>query len=148
MMGNTDLDRVISEIQEQLDESEEEQAERIAETAAEYGMDAESLLDAEHNLEQVLKDLLPAETTDGFQQFMSMAGPIIGLDPSTVSDLDAESLATLIAQGAASHPDKLSRAVRQMDVALRRSGTYDDLDISDPRPGEFRSEINVDGTEE
>lgn len=112
-------------IAEQADETAEQRARRLEETAAEADVDADTLYDVEESLRNAVDEWLTEhpDQRDDLQAMAQQWGPFIGLDPDSAED----AVVILLARAFVERPAVAARVVSTVDDVLEDQGLYQDL---------------------
>jgi len=132
----------------QADETPEQRAARLRQSAQETTADPETLFEVEEDLRGVGRLAIERneDVVDELEEKIAALALQIGMDPAQARDvLGPETVVVLAAQSALARPAVTALAVKTLHETFERRGLYDELETKVPSQGELTEPVNVDG---
>jgi len=131
----------------QADETDEQRADRLQESAESAGCDPTTLYEVEQDLRGLARHYAKQnpETVAQVRQVGQMYAPSMGVDPSAAEDvLSIDTVASLLGQNATARPEVVALAVKSLHESFDRRGLYDELGTETPPAGAVEPVQTVD----
>ena len=131
----------------QANETDDQRAERLKQSAKGTGADPVTLYETETALRELGKRTVEnhPETMDQFEQRVQSLAPMLGMDPEQAGEqLSPETFINLGTQYALRNPDSVARAVYTLHEQFRRSGLYDELGTEPLPAGAMNEPVDVE----
>jgi len=127
------MQEIINKLTEQIEETDEQRAQRLEETGAEAGVNPETL----YEIEQEVRSQTRALATDHqerideqLQSLQTLAVLAGGLDRTVAKRLlRTDALVTLFSQGVSEKPRELAATVYRLDSLFEQRGLYAEIDV-------------------
>jgi hypothetical protein len=139
----------IASIAEEADETENERADRLTDAATAADVDPVTLMAVEEDVRGIgrLAAERNGEKVAQAEQQLGAFAPMLGLDPETAENLNAETFINLLGQFAVERPGATALTVRTLHESFERNDLYDELGTETPPPGALQETIDVEGGE-
>lgn len=139
------MQEIINELTDQVDETDEQRAQRLEETAADAGINPQTL----YEVEQEVRDQTRALASDHQQRIDEGIGQLqqlalmFGIDPEDASTLlQTEAGITLLSQYVTARPRLLATAVKSIDSVLEKRGLYEEIDVDEDVAGALEDAVD------
>lgn len=135
----------------QADETDEQRADRLQQTADEAGCDPTTLYEVEQDLRGLARHYANQnpEKVAQVKQVGQMYAPSLGMDASAAEDaLSIDTVASLLGMKATARPVEIALAVKSLHESFERRGLYDELGTETPPAGAVEPVQTVEAVEE
>jgi len=140
----------LSLITSQAQETDEQRAERLSESATDAGCDPETLYAVEQDLRGFARHMNDqhSDTVRELENRLQAFAPMLGVPPETAQDLGPDTAIKLGGQIATARPTHTALLVKTLHESFQRQGLYDELGTETPPEGALAPTLAVEHEED